>query len=159
MSQLAELFLVRREHIGALLDAATPRRRLLRRPRDTFDDAFAALAEPLEVYEGSGIHVVAVLSYLAERGAPVLEGRLAGAAASLSEARQTTFFLFTASDERHLADLDPGAHDEAELRRYAEELYELADPAAGPAMRDALALLHRRVAALDDASALLLRVG
>jgi len=162
MSQLAQFFVVERDAVPALVEAAQtkPKRGLFRKAEDPFPDAFRELTRPLDDGFGwSGYYFAVLLPYLDEKGTELTDSELDGSAATLSEAQGATTLIFTSARKEQLARLDPEAHGEEELRRYFEEFNEYEDPEAGRAMRDALAALRQHISGLDDSLVLLLTIG
>jgi hypothetical protein len=159
VSLLAEAFVVARGDVGGLVKAATPKRRLFGKGQDTFEEQSSAVTREAVTPTYPGVYLTAALPYLEERGVPPLDDELGDEAAALSTARRTTFLLFAPSAKEHLAALDAAARDEAEMQRYVEDFFADDDPAGGRGLRDALAFLREQIAALDDDSVLLLRIG
>ena len=89
----------------------------------------------------------------------MMESGVEDADALLSDAGGVATFLFTSEHKQYLPYLDPATHDEGKLRRFFEEFNEYEDEEAGRTMLKGLAVLQRHIAALDDRTVLLLRVG
>ena len=160
MSQLAQFFLVDRDRLPELVASAEPKRKLFGKSKSTFPETFDATARELDDdFAWSGYYFGVLVVYLDEKGTRLIGPEVEDASAALTEARGATTFVFTPADKAHLAQLDPAAHDEDELRHFFEEFNEEAEPDAGRAMKDALAALHSRIGDLDDSTVLLLVVG
>lgn len=157
MSQLAEFFLLDRQHLPALIQAAA--HGPFGGSQDEFPRALETYGRDLGHFDRwSGYYVAALLAYLDDRGIPLLRSAHDEEARLLSQGRATTFVL-TPAHKQYLDRLDPAVHSEDGLRRYFEEFNECEEPDAGSAMRDALRVAHRHLSALDEESVLLLRIG
>ena len=99
---------------------------------------------------------MAVIAYLDEREALPADPVLDEAGTLMSEAAQATIVVLAPEHRDAFASL---GSTEDDLRRFAEELFELEDSEAGRAMREVLDTLARHLDALDAAAVLLLRVG
>lgn len=160
MSQIAEFFVVDRDRLPALVEAAKPKRKLLGKAKSTFPEALRANARELDgLEEWSGYYFIVLHAYLDENGVPLMDSEFDEVANALSELQGASTFIFTSAHKSYLPQLAPEAHNTEELRRYFEEFNECEVPDAGTAMQSALATLRRHIGGLDDSAALLLMVG
>jgi hypothetical protein len=159
VSQIAEFFLVGRQHLPTLVQAAATARGQVGGYQDEFPRALETYSRGLGPFGSwSGYYFVVLLCYLDDLGIPLMNSAYDQEARLLNEGRATTFLL-TPAHRGYLDRLDPAVHSDDELRRYFEAFNECEQPDAGAAMRDALRMLHGHLSALGEESALLLRVG
>ena len=64
MSLLAQFFVLGRDNLPDLVEAATPKRKLFGKGRTTFPETFQTTARELDTFDWSGYHFAVLLPYL-----------------------------------------------------------------------------------------------
>ena len=95
MSAIASAFVVQERDLAALMAAAKPQKRLLRKPLDRFPGFLASHARVLAVFTESGFLFTTVLVFLGERGIDLLQSAHAISAEELQQYHET----FTETNE------------------------------------------------------------
>jgi hypothetical protein len=111
-------------------------------------------------YAWSGHVLTTLLAYFDEQGIDLMHSDHDEAASAISQTQEGSVFVLTSDHrERYLARLDPSAFDGAVLRRYYEELNEVAADGVEYAMLDGIAFLRDTLAPLDAASVAVVSIG
>jgi predicted kinase len=143
-----------------IVQAARPRKRIVRGTSDEFRDVLGREAITRIEYGWSGDVLAALLPYLDEQGIDLMHSDHDEVASILSQTREGSVFVLTAAHrERYLARLDPIAFDGAVLRRYYEELNEQAAEGVDYAMLDGIAFFRDTLAPLESPIVAVLIIG
>ena len=135
-----------------IVQAASPRKRILRGTSDEFWDVLGRETITRIEYGWSGYVLATLLPYLDEQGIDLMRSDHDAVASTLSQTRAGSVFVLTSDHrERYLARLDPSQFDGAVLRRYYEEFNETAAEGVDYAMLDGIAFFRDTLAPLESA--------
>ena len=159
MSAIATFTLMSAADLPGLRDAATPKRSLLGKPKDTFRAYLAGHGRDVSDYPWSGYVFGPLLVYLKEQGLNLMDGEYNELATQLCNARGATYFIFTPAHKRELlAQLDPAGFSQDTLRDYYNGFNEVDEPDAGKPMLDGIRSIAQSLQALDDSSVIVFGV-
>lgn len=158
----ASLHLIPKSALPGLIDAATPKKTRLRKPKDPFPEYLSQSSRLLATYDWSAYVLVTLLVYLQTRGVDLLKSaaEYADLAMRLMDARGFSCTILSQSHrDAYLAQLVPEAFSEEELRDYFNELNAASETYVGKPMLDGIRVLGEGLAAVDEQSVILLIMG
>jgi hypothetical protein len=161
MSGIASFVELPESDLVGLRDAATPRKRFLGKPKDTYHDYLAEHGRAVTHYSWSGFILATLLPYLQEKhGIDLMHSNHDELATFLTEARGATHFILTNAHRTAFeARLDPKLFSEADLRDYFNEFNGVNEPQMGKAMLDGVAAFHLCLGHLHDHSVVVTIIG
>jgi hypothetical protein len=161
MSAIATAFVISESDLPALIAAAKPVKRLLRKPIDRFPEFLASHARQLPVFTESGFLFTTVLVLLQERGIDLLQGAHAAQAEELQRTRGALLCIFFAPDQRsaYLPKLQNLSISAGELEQYFEAFTETSESGIGEALLLAIEYLRVVLAAVPDTGVVLFNIG
>ena len=161
MSAIASAFVISEAELPALCAAATPVKRLLRKPLDQFPEFLASHARQLPAFSESGFLFTTILLFLQGRGIDLMQGAQVVRAEELRRKRDLLLCIFLTGDQReiYLPKLQHFQVSAGEMEQYFEAFTETKEPGIGEALLQGVEYLRAVLAAVPDGGVVVFNIG
>lgn len=159
MSAIATFTKLPKAALHGLREAAVPKKKLLRAPRDDYHNYLRQHGHSAAEYEWSGFTLATLLPYLEEEHQiDLMKSEYNELSTFLTQSRDATHFIFTnAHKQAYFTKLDEQFSEE-KLCNYFNEFNAADEAEAGKPMLDGIRAIHQSLNQIDEESVVVLSI-